>query len=346
MDKEQFFEIIRQIPKAEIHIHLENFLAGQGAKEASVSSLSDFVVLFRSVQDSVKVINDMSIAFKNIVRYMKKNGIVYAEVFFSPGRYVRESGWSYKELIKFFEKFSRDIKRRQGFEIKYIVDVSRSHGVEIASTVLDMVTQNKSEYVLGIGLGGDEIAGPARNFTELFKRAREYGLRTVAHAGEADGPHSIFDAVELLGAERIGHATSAGEDPKILELLIKRQIPIEVALTSNLVTGRYVKDIVTHPLKKYLEEGAFITLNTDDPTIFNTSLLQEYWNLYNKIGYDIRHLYFIIVNGFQASFLPERRKREYIKMVNKMWSRSVQLNPNLVAGGLQEMGIKFKGELI
>ena len=345
MEREHFFEMITKIPKAEIHLHLEDFLAGVTAREENVTSLSDFVVLFRSVQDSVQIIEDMSIAFKNIVHYMKTNGVVYAEVFFSPGRYLRESGWSYKGLVKFFEKFVRDIRRRQGFEIKFIVDISRSNGVEIAAGVLDVVIKNRSDCVIGIGLGGDEIAGPARDFVELFNRAREYGLRTVAHAGEADGPHSILDAVELLGAERIGHATSAMENPNILKLLVERQIPLEIAPTSNLVTGRYVKNLAEHPLKKYLENGAFITLNSDDPTIFNTGLVKEYWNLYNKMGYDIRHLYFIIVNGFRASFLPEGRKREYIKMVNKMWRRSVQLNSNLEAGYLHEIGKKFKGEV-
>jgi len=328
MEKEQFFEFMRKIPKAEIHLHLEDFLAGEAAREEQVKSLSDFVLLFRSVQDSLRDMEDMTIAFKNIVRYMKQNGVVYAEVFFSPGRFLRQFGWDYQNLVKFFEKFARDIRRRQGFVIKFLVDISRSHGVDNASDVLDHVIKYRSRDIIGIGLGGDEEIGPARDYAQLFKRARESGLRTVAHAGESDGPHSIMDAVKLLQAERIGHATSAVDCPEVLDYLIKNQIPLEIAPTSNLVIGKYVKDISAHPLKQYLEKGAFITLNTDDPTLFNTCLVGEYWNLYHKMGYDVRHLYFIIVNGFRASFMSDGKKRNYIKMVNKTWRDNVQLETN------------------
>ena len=329
MEREQFFEMMRQIPKAEIHLHLEDFLAGAAAREEQINSLFDFVKLFRSVQDSVEIVEDMSIAFKNMVHYMKHSGVVYAEVFFSPGRFLRESGWQYEELVRFFEKFAHGIKKRQGFTVKFLVDISRSHGVEKASSTLDLVIKHRSKYIIGIGLGGDEEVGPARDYVDLFKRAKDAGLRVVAHAGESDGPHSIMDAVELLRAERIGHATSAVNDPMTLNMLVAKQIPIEIAPTSNLVTGKYVKRIEEHPIKKFLEKGAFITLNTDDPTLFNTCLVEEYWKLYHKMGYELKHLYFIIVNGFRASFMSEGKKRDYIKQVNKKWIRSVNSDTRL-----------------
>ena len=336
IQQEEFFDILRKLPKAEIHLHLEDFIAGQAAKEEHVESLSTFVTIFRQVQDSIKYIEDLEIAFRNIVRYMKNNGIVYVEVFFSPGRFLR-GGWRYQDLVHFIETQVSGIEKQDGLVIKLICDVSRSYGPEIAEEILEQVIAHRSEDIVGIGLGGDEIIGPARDYVKIFETARRHGLKTVAHAGEAADHQSILDAVELLKAERIGHATSAAQDKNTLALLVKKQIPLEIAPTSNLITGKYVKNLKAHPVRKYLESGAFVTLNSDDPTLFNTSLLNEYWNLYCIMDNCFETLYTILRNGFLASFLTGSKKREHIRNLNRKWNRQMVLRERQKTGPWQNM---------
>jgi len=126
-----------------------------------------------------------------------------------------------------------------------------------------------------------------------------------------------------LKAERIGHAVSSAQDEATLKLLVEKQIPLEINITSNVLLGKYVKSIEEHPVKKYLQSGALVTLNTDDPTLFQTSLLNEYWILHSKLGYGMKDIFKIITNGFKASFMSENKKRGYIKEVNQSWSRHV-----------------------
>lgn len=326
MERERFFEVIKKVPKAEIHLHLEDFIAETYATGETVSSLQEFLETVRSRQNSRRVVEDFGIAFKQVVRYMKRNGIVYAEIFFSVPRYLN-NGLKYSEIIKYFENKVKNIRHNDHITIKFLADVSRTYGVESANAVLDMVIANPSREVIGIGLGGDERIGPARDYINLFARAKKYGLHTVAHAGE-DGTHqSVVDAVELLGAERIGHGIAAANDEATLNLLVSKKIPLEIAPTSNIITGHIVKDMENHPVRKCWDHGVFVTLNTDDPTIFNTSLISEYWHLHNKMGFRLDELLRIIKNGFRASFMSESKKQNFLRLINKNWNRSFRINP-------------------
>jgi len=325
MEKESFIEILRGIPKAEIHLHLEDFIAGQAVREQDISSLNKFIEVYHSLLDSLRTIEDLDVAFRNIVSYMQENGIVYAEVFFSPVRYIRKMDFQYVDLVRFLDRRVKGIRGKHGLTIKLIPDMSRTYGPDAAMAVLEMMTLNPSSEIIGVGLGAGEDGWQNKDYIEVFKKAREHGLRTVAHAGESVGPQSILDAVMLLKAERIGHATSAAQNPAILELLVEKQIPLEISVTSNLVTGAFVKSLEDHPVREYLERGAFITINTDDPTLFNTNLIKEYWKLHNKMGFRLQHIYQMIVNGFMASFMSEDKKHDYIRQVKRKWNRGFLL---------------------
>jgi len=325
MERERFFEAIRKVPKAEIHLHLEDFIAEQSEK---VSSLPEFLVEVRSAQNSRKEIGDFHRTFRRIARYLKTNGIVYAEISFSVPRYLN-NGFIYPEMIKYFEAQIERIKREDNITIKLIADVSRTYGVESANHVLDLVIKHKSRDIIGIGLGGDEKLGPAKNFANIFKRARENGLHTVAHAGESDDYQSVLNAIKYLGAQRIGHGIAAAYDAATMELLKTKNIPLEVAPTSNIVTGHIVKTLPEHPIKRLHENGVLVTLNSDDPNLFNTSLTQEYWNLHNAMDFEFEQLYIIIINGFRAAFITDIARRGYIKAANKQWSRMLALEQRI-----------------
>jgi adenosine deaminase len=161
--------------------------------------------------------------------------------------------------------------------------------------------------VVALGIGGDEANGPAELFTEVFREAREMGLHVVAHAGEACGPESVRKAVEMLGAERIGHGLTAARDTGVLALLRDRRIPLEVCPTSNVATGVLVR-LEDHPLPRFLEAGVVVTLNTDDPAMFGTNLEQEYLLASKTFALSREQVLGLCRNAVRAAFLPEPDK--------------------------------------
>jgi len=332
MEKERFFAVIHGVPKAELHLHLDDFIVEQ---EVYSDSLPSMLEEYRAAQFSRKGIEDFRRVFSRLARYMVRNGVVYAEVYFAIARYLA-NGFEYKDMVEYFEMCIKYIKKADGLDIRMIADLSRSYGVESASNVLDNVLKHRSKYIIAVGLGGDESKGKAKDFVGLFNKAREHGLRTHAHAGEYDTHQSVIDTVELLQAGRIGHAVSVMDNDKTIKLLADKKVPIEILLTSNILTKHYVSKIEDHPAKLFWNRGVFITLATDDPNLFKTSLLREYWLLHNKLGLSMNDIYCIIINGFRASFLPDASKRAYIRLVNKKWNRRFTLTERMKHKGWQD----------
>ncbi|HEY8669974.1 MAG TPA: adenosine deaminase, partial [Terriglobales bacterium] len=174
--------------------------------------------------------------------------------------------------------------------------------------------------VVGVGIGGDELKAPAELFREAYAYAAGQGLRLTAHAGETGGPESIWGALNL-GAERIGHGLTAYQDPELLEVLATRQIPIEICMTSNLRTGCCAK-IADHPVKRYFDQGLMITLNTDDPAMFGTSLTQEYELAQTEFGFTDEHFRELARNSFEASFLPAEKKLHFLNLLDSAPTRA------------------------
>jgi len=276
-------------------------------------------------QNSRKEMKDFNRTFRRLTRYMVTGGIIYAEVFFSVPRYLAND-FKYPDMVKYFEQQIKQMKEKDGLTVKLIADVSRTYGADSANSILDLVLKHKSKDIIGIGMGGDEKLMPAKIFTEVFERARNSGLRTVAHAGESDTFQSVVDSVELLNVERIGHGISAAYDSATMELLKSKNIPLEVAPTSNIVTGHFVKKMEDHPVRVLYDNGVFVTLNSDDPNLFETHLEKEYWNLYDKLGFSLDDIYKIICNGFRAAFMTNTQKQNYIKAVNKQWVHMLDLD--------------------
>lgn len=287
----------------------------------SYNDLKGFIQIFLLLQSVFDKISDFEKLFKNIGPYLKRNGIVHAELFFSPSNFIK-NGITFDEIMDIFDEEVQRIKKEDNIEVKLIVDVSRTFGISNAQKNLELVLKRKSNSLIGIGLGGDERKGPAKNFTSVFKRAKDQNLHRVAHAGEDVGPESIWDAINLLYAERIGHGISAVHDEKLIKYLVENQIPLEICPTSNIFTKRYVKKIENHPIKSFFEKGLTVTLNTDDPAFFNVELLDEYWNLYSKLKFSLDDIKKVIINGFRSSFITESAKKNYINMVNNAWEKN------------------------
>ncbi|MBT3275249.1 MAG: adenosine deaminase, partial [Spirochaetales bacterium] len=194
--------------------------------------------------------------------------------------------------------------------MKFIIDVSRSFGLDNAMNNLNLTIANPFEHIIGIGLGGVEASGPAKDYESVFALAKEKGFHVVAHAGEDVGPESVWDAIKLLNAERIGHGISSIQDKKLLKFLVKKQIPLEVCPTSNLFTQKYVKVLEEHPIRAFFDQGIYVTVNTDDPTLFGIDLIDEYMSLTNKNFFSPSEIITLVKNNLYATFLPQETKDE------------------------------------
>ena len=177
----------------------------------------------------------------------------------------------------------------------------------------------KTRHVVGIGIGGDEQKGPPELFRGVYAYAQKHDLRLTAHAGETGPPESIWGALNLR-AERIGHGVSAAQDADLVEELAYRQIPVEICITSNVRTG-VCKTAAEHPVKNLFDQGVMVTLNTDDPAIFRTSLAREYQLAQETFGFTDEHLRELARNSFEASFLPAEKKLELLSLFDAAVAR-------------------------
>ncbi len=339
MKKDEFYRFLRQVPKAEIHLHAEGTISRKTVqlllernpehktkpvnvdKLFSYNNLKEFITSFLFVQGLLEKPADLKVIFEDVATYLKENNIVYCELFFSPSMFLKK-GFAFGEMIDTIQKTISKIETRDHLKIKLIIDLSRTFGLENARANLEATLVHKSPMILGVGLGGDEEKGPAGEFREVFQLAKKKGLHVVAHAGEVVGPVSIWDALKTLKVERIGHGLSAIQDPELIQYLADHQIPVEICLTSNVITQKYVTKAEDHPVRSFYDQGMLVVINTDDPTFFNCTIIDEFWLLHTKLKFTMDEIKQIVINGFKASFLTEEEKAAYIEAVEAAWNTS------------------------
>lgn len=329
-----FSEIISKIPKVEIHIHLEAVTSIRTLLKLNrkykvldldseeefknsifVDSLSEMIGNFFELQKLFRAPEDYNFLAQDILRYMGENNIDYLEGFISPSM-VKNLGYlKVPDFFAIWDKNITDIRQRYKKDIRLIVDLSRSFGPDNAMENLEFVKNHIKNYpqtaIIGVGLGGLEQGNPARDYAEVFKKAKDIGLHIVAHAGEEVGPESIIEALDLCYAERIGHGTSAVYDIKVMEILKQRDIALEVCVTSNVFTKKYVTDYPFHPIGKMVEYGIPVTINTDDPTLFNINLNQEIEKIHTQCGLDEKTIFSLLKNNIDYSFMPKEEKQRF-----------------------------------
>lgn len=336
MKKAEFYSFLKAIPKAEIHLHIEAVISKDSIKKLylkkngteftdaemkklfSYNDLNGFIAAFLKVQDLFTGVDDFDLVFSDLQKYIEDNGVAYAEVFFAPSAFVKK-GFVYGEIMKNFSKNIAKIKKETGVDVRVLVDVSRTFGLENAEKNLDMLLANKIPEVIGIGLGGAESKGPCKDFGPVFERARKNGLKTVAHAGEDVDAWSIWDALDVLHSARIGHGITAIQDEKLMERLKTEAIPLEVAPTSNVFTKKYVPSFDKHPIRAFYDKGLMVTVNTDDPLFFKVNLLDEYWNLHTKLNFTLDEIKQLVLNSFASTFLSDAEKKAWSDKVEKAW---------------------------
>jgi adenosine deaminase/aminodeoxyfutalosine deaminase len=320
---------IARLPKVELHLHLEGSIRPETLGELSKKKgllkkgievwvsrrarqsyryvdFQGFLVAFGLVTKLLEWPADYALATTRLMEWLREQNVKYAEVIFSAG-VVLWKKQSVEEVFEAVAAAAEDARARLGVRVNWIFDAVRHFGVGHVREVLKWAARFKTRGVVAFGIGGDEARGPAELFPEVFREARDLGLHVTAHAGETAGPESVRRAVELLGAERIGHGLSAARDPSVMALLRERRIPLEVCLSSNVSTGVLAR-LEDHPLALFLASGVTVTLNSDDPAMFGTSLEREMILAAEVFGLTRHQLRGLMENAIRAAFLPEADK--------------------------------------
>lgn len=321
------------LPKVELHVHLEGSIQPATALELArrnhvtlpfrtpeearhwvvCRDFPHFLESYLTLQQCLQTVDDYEVIVYEFGATLARQHVRYAEVTFTPaGHEARGVPFAVS-----FEGLTRGRKRVQedfGVQLAWVFDIARSlpdrvlreraadHTVEVAIAGMD-------DGVVALGLGGLEAGYPPEWFGRWFARARTAGLRSVPHAGETLGPESIWNAIRTLGADRIGHGVRAIEDPALVSFLARERIPLEVCPTSNLCLGIY-RSLAAHPLRRLHEAGVVVTINSDDPAFFNSSLNDELCLLHDHFALGIDVIEGMVCQGIRSSFLAPEAKGE------------------------------------
>ncbi len=331
-------EFIRALPKAEIHIHLEGAIQPETVLTLAqrhnmvdrlpstdlaalrqwftFTDFEHFVTIFLVIQDMIRTADDMAlIVYQNGVDMAAQN-IRYRELTVTPYTHIdyQDKGMGIDDLLRGLDEGRQRAKREFGVDMRWVFDVPRdfsfpnrdglNYDPTPAERTLAYALAGKDVGVVGFGLGGNEVGAPPAPFAHAFRQAKAAGLVSVPHAGETMGADSVRASLDDLGADRIGHGVRACEDPALLERLKAEQIPLEVNPTSNICLGIY-PSLAEHPLRRLDDMGLFITVNSDDPPLFNTDLIKEYTLLITSFGYDAKGVSRLARNAFCAATLDE-----------------------------------------
>jgi adenosine deaminase len=237
------------------------------------------------------------------------DNIRYLELRFNPVALAREQGFSLDEVTTWVCSAVDRAQRDCGVVTNLILQIGRDADLDTASQIADVALAHRNDGVAGLDLAGDETVYPARPFVDVFQRARQEGLCVTVHAGEAGGAENVREAIEMLGAQRIGHGVHSIEDSDVVQLIRDRGVTLEICLTSNLQTG-VMRRFWHHPLPDLLALGLRITLNTDDPSISDTTLTDEYMTAMLAMGVTLEQIKQAIVTAVEGSFQPpDERER-------------------------------------
>lgn len=322
--------VVDALPKAELHVHLEGSIQPETAVELAhrhgfsispdavlarynYADFAGFIEAFKWVTSYLRGPEDYALVTRRLAEEMLRQNVVYAEVTLSVG-VMRKRMQDVEANFAAIRETAESVPFRN-LKIAWIFDAARQFGAQAAMEVAQLAAQCQRGGVVAFGMGGDELAFPTVNFRPAFDYARNESLHLVCHAGEIGGPESIREAIDILGAERIGHGIAAMNDPALADRLQARRIFLENCISSNILTGALAKQLnkptataSDHPLRKFLERGVPLTLSTDDPSMFHTNLLTEY-SLAASLGLNDSQLVQLAEQSFLASFLPAEEKR-------------------------------------
>ncbi|WP_269304169.1 adenosine deaminase [Aeromicrobium sp. HA] len=319
-------EFIAALPKAELHVHHVGSASPETVAELAsrhtdspvpadpealaeyftFTDFAHFIEVYLSVVDLLRTPEDIWTLTHEVGRDLAAQNVRYAELTMTPYTSIVR-GIPAEAYVEAIEDARQAAERDFGVALQWIFDIPGESGIPAADVTLDTALRLGPGSLVGFGLGGPEIGVPRPQFAPHFERAKAAGLHSVPHAGESTGPESIRDSLDHLGAERIGHGIAAAQDPALMERLVAEGVALEVCPTSNVRT-RSVPSLAEHPLPVLVEAGVTVTINSDDPPMFGTTLNEEYAVAADLLGLDEEGLRALAIAAVDASFASDSMK--------------------------------------
>ncbi len=320
---------IRAMPKVELHVHLEGSIRpetllvlasrnGESLPARTVEGMREwysfrdfqhFVDVYMAGARCLRTPDDIELIATDFLEGQAAQNVLHSEVTYTASTQVMQSGIPLDEQLDAINRAREAARREHGISMTLTIDYPRHLDPQAFVSVAEWAVEQRENGVSALGLGGPEAGHPAEDFAAAFAVAREAGLPSVPHAGETGGPDSIWGALRTLHADRIGHGVRCLEDPALVEELRERQIPLEVCPTSN-VRLKVAPSFEKHPLPRLLEAGLYVTLNSDDPPMFGTTLIEEYRKSVRAFGLGVETVEQLVMNAARASFLDPDARRE------------------------------------
>ncbi len=334
-------EFAQRIPKVELHVHLEGSILPKTLLELArrnqvylpaddINGLADFyhfrdfaqfIETYFTITGCLRTQDDYRLIAYEYGCECARQNIAYAEVTFTILTNMALTGLPWQVILEGLNLGRLQAQNEFNVTWQWVFDIVRNQP-ETQEQVLEIALAARSQGVIALGLGGSEAGFPPELFIQTFEKAKQFGLHRVPHAGEIAGPQSVWSAIKLLHAERIGHGVRSIEDPDLIEYLRVHSIPLEVCPTSNVCLQVY-PDYAHHPLRVLWDEGVNLTVNSDDPPMFGTDLSTEYRHLVDDFGFSRSELERISLKGIENSFL---RPNEKADLVNQFKDEFKQLS--------------------
>jgi adenosine deaminase len=326
---------ITKMPKVELHVHLEGSvkpetlitLASKYKIDLPAKNLDElkdwytfkdfdhFIEVYSTISSCFRHVDDIELITREFLIGQAAQNIRYSEVTFTPYSQFVNSGLGFHDQMDAVNKARLWAQKELGVQMAVIVDIPRFISAKEGDIIADWVIERYGDGMLiALGLGGPEKGNPPTKFKTAFDKVRKHGIPCILHAGEMQGPESIWQALEVADSQRIGHGVRAIEDPKLIAHLREKQIPLEVCPTSNICLKVY-PSIAEHCLPLLLKAGLYITINSDDPPMFNTSLTNEFIQLEKHFGWDSELLEKLTLNAIKASLFTAEQKQEMLGAV-------------------------------
>lgn len=331
MNNNRSGDILQQLPKVDLHLHLDGSLKPETIMELALSQgiklpvyEKEQLIPFMRVGDDCGSLQEYLTKFEFTTRFLQTpealervayevleqsayHNCKYAEVRFAPQLH-RKNGLSLEETIHYVIVGLKRGEKQFGVKARAIAICMRNHSREDNIEVIEAAAKYVGKGMAAVDLAGDEASYPPEFFREVFAVSHKRGIPVTIHAGEAAGANNIYEAVTNLGATRVGHGVRLKESSSILEMVVSRQIPLEMCPISNIQT-KAVSGWDTYPIREYYDRGIMVTVNTDNPSVSGTDITKEYRILAEKFGFSVSELATLIMNGAEASFLEDGEKK-------------------------------------
>lgn len=336
-------DCIRAMPRVELHVHLEGAIQPEtlltlarrhqltlpaATPEAlrewyRFTDFSHFVRVYLAVSDCIRTPDDIELVARDFLAGQAAQNIRYSEVTFTAYTHYHFKGIAFRDQLAALNRARAWAEAEHATTMGVILDIPRPIPAEEGLMIANWAISAMGEGVVALGLGGPEAGNPPEKFRASFERAHAAGLPAVPHAGETAGPESIWGALHTLHARRIGHGVRCIEDPALVAELRARQVPLEVCPSSNVCLG-VVPSLEAHPLPRLLEEGLYVTLNSDDPPMFNTTLTDEYLAVAHTFNLSADTIRQLACNAIRAALLPDQQRADLETALFGAWDETLR----------------------